>query len=114
MFFENLAPVLKGGIPTVLGGDFNSIEDIFLDKNGGDRDLAISALHALQQLNKMYDLKDVYRHMHPSSRVFTWNSADGLVSCRLDRFYVSSEIFCNSGICSIIHFPYSAHSAVSL
>ena len=52
VFFENLASTLKGGIPTVFGGDFNSIKDTFLDKNGGDRDLAVPALRALQQLKQ--------------------------------------------------------------
>ncbi len=32
-YFESHADVLKRNIPTVIGGDFNSIEDIFLDKN---------------------------------------------------------------------------------
>ncbi len=113
-FFENLPAVLKGGIPTVIGGDFNSIEDIFLDKNGGDRDLAVTALHALQKLKKQYDVKDSFRNLHPSSRIFTWNSADGSVSCRLDKFYVSGDIFCNIVSCNITHYPYSDHDAVHL
>ncbi len=113
-FFENFTGVLKGGIPTVLGGDFNSIEDIYLDKNGGDKDLAVSALQSLQELNRNFNLKDVFRHLNPSSRVFTWNSADGLVSCRLDKFYVSRDIFRTSSDCSITFFPYSDHEAVNL
>ncbi len=114
MLFENLASILKGGIPTFLGGDFNSVEDIFLDKNGGDRDLAVTALHVLKQLNQVYDLKDVFRHLHPSSRVFTWSSADGSASCRLDKFYASGEIFCNTSLCNITQFPYSDHDAVTI
>ena len=107
-FFENFTDVLKGGIPTVLGGDFNSIEDINLDKNGGDKDLAVSAL------NGNFNLKDVFRHLNPSSRVFTWNIADGSVSCRLYKFYVSGDIFRTSSDCSITFFPYSDHEAVNL
>ncbi len=94
-FFQNLSSVMKRGLPTIFGGDFNCNEDYFLDKIGGDKDLAISALQALQQFNTTFQLKDVFRHLNPSAQVFTWSSANGSVSCRLDRFYVSEDISCN-------------------
>ncbi len=113
-FFESLHAILKGGIPTVFGGDFNCIEDSFLDKNGGDSDLAITALKALQLLNLTYDLKDVFRHLNPSTRNFTWTNPDGSISCRLDKFYVSGDIFRNCSYSNIVFFPYSDHDAPSI
>ena len=113
-YFENLANVLKRDIPTVIGGDFNSIEDIFLDKNGGDQDLAVTALRALQNLVRHFNLTDVFRNMNPSTREFTWNSADCSVSCRLDRFYISGDILENCNSWCITYFPYSNHDAVQM
>ncbi len=98
----------------MFGEDFTSIEYTFLDKNGVDRDLDVTALPAIQQLKQHFDLEDEYRHLHSSSRVFTWNSADGSVSCRFDKFYVPGENFCNSSLCSIMHLLYSDHNAVPI
>ncbi len=84
---------MKREVPTIFGGDFNFNEDYFLDKIGGDKDLAISALQALQQFNTTFQLKDVFRHLNPSAQVFTWSSANGSVSYRFDRFYVSEQLF---------------------
>ena len=109
-FFESLPTVIKGGIPTILGGDLNCIEDIYLDKSGGDSDLAVTALHALQNLTTLLNMKDVYRHLNPSARIFTWTSADSSVSCRLDRFYVTDDIFTSTELAKITFFPYSDHN----
>ena len=111
-FFQHLQSILKGGIPTILGGDFNCVEDSFLDKIGGDSDLAVSALRSLQNLTQTYGLQDSFRDLHPSTRLYTWSSADGSISCRLDKFYVSREICCSS--CNISFFPFSDHNAVIL
>ncbi len=59
-FFNHLHPILKGGIPTVLTGDFNCVEDPLLDKIGGESDMAVSPLRSLQNLTQNYRLQDTF------------------------------------------------------
>ncbi len=106
-FFNSLISSIKGGYPTVLGGDFNCIEDIFLDKFGGDNDLGSSDLDALGNLLLSFDVIDVFRHLHPSTRRFTWHNPNHSISCRLDRIYVSREVPVRSS--NIIPFSFSDH-----
>ncbi len=61
--------VLKSGVPTIFGGDFNHVENIFLDKIGGDSDLAASAFRSLQNLTKAYNLQDAFQDLHPSTKL---------------------------------------------
>ena len=111
-FFQPLFSVLKSGVPTILGGDFNCVENIFLDKIGGDSDLAVSALKSLQNLTKAFNLHDAFRDLHPSTKLFTWSRADGTISCRPDRFYVSREIICSKSHTKF--FSFSDHNAAVL
>ncbi len=111
-FFQQLFSVLKSGVPTILGGDFNCVENIFLDKIGGDSDLVVSALKSQQNLTKAYNLQDAFRDLHPSTKSFTWSSVDGSISCRVDRFYVSREVICS--LSNTKFLPFSDHYAVIL
>ncbi len=108
-FFENMSSYIKRGFPTVLGGDFNCIEDIFLDKFGGDNDTAPTSVSALQELLKLFNLIDAFRNLHPSAKCFTWFKSDNSISCRLDRFYISPEIFQGITVAEITPFSYSDH-----
>lgn len=106
-FFNMLHAHIKGGIPTIFGGDLNFIEDCYLDKLGGDSVIDISSVEALQGLTQSLGLTDIYRCKNPSGRVFTWSN--GRVSCRLDRFYVSNDIASLTKASDITIFPFSDH-----
>ncbi len=108
-FFESLSPLIKRGISTVLGGDFNCVEDIFLDKSGGDTVLGASAINSLQDLIQSHCLFDIFRHLHPSSKVFTWSNPGNQIFCRLDRFYVSRDVFEKTSVADIKPFSFSDH-----
>ncbi len=61
-FFDSLSSVIKGGCPTILAGDFNCLEDIYLDKLGGDLDAGLSDIISLQSFLSSHNLIDVFRH----------------------------------------------------
>ena len=92
-FFQMLPPHIRGGVPAIIRGDFNCTFNQYLDKLGGDSQAGSTALEALTDLLKSFDLTDVFRSMHPSARQLTWTKSN--VSSRLDTFYVSSEILAN-------------------
>ena len=108
-FFETLPAHIGRGVPTIIGGDFNCISNLYLDKIGGDSQAGSTALEALTDLLKDFNLSDIFRSMHPSARKFTWTNSK--VSSRLDKFYVSPEILANSKHCEITVFPSSDHDA---
>ena len=108
-FFQTLPPHIRGGVPTIIGGDFNCISNLFLDKLGGDSQAGPTAIAALTDLLRDFNLIDIFRSMHPSARKFTWTNSK--ISCRLDKFYVSPEILANSKYCEITVFPFSDHDA---
>ena len=73
-----------------LGGDFNFVENINLDKRGGNDTLGTVGTKDLNVFKNAFGLCDIYRKLHPLVKDFTWNN--GTVFCRLDRFYISSEL----------------------
>ena len=109
VFFSLLSSYVRVGLPTIFGGDFNCVEDLFLDKVGGDSQPGKSALDALSEFNSSFGLSDVFRSIHPSSRSFTWSN--GRVHSRIDKFYVSQDILQNSKLAGITIFPFSDHDA---
>ena len=108
-FFSSLSSYVKAGIPTIVGGDFTCIEDFYLDKLGGDQQPGKSAVAALQTFISSFDLSNIFRSIHPSSRIFTWTN--GRVSSRIDKFYVSPSITVTTSSASITVFPFSDHDA---
>ena len=109
-FFDTLPVSIWGGIPTIVGGDFNTVEDLYLDKCGGDSQHGASALQALKALAKQFGLVDIFRSLHPSARTFTWTNSK--VSSRLDKFYVSKEIADAVPLrADIMIYPFSDHDA---
>lgn len=108
-FFDSLPNYLIGGIPTIVGGDYNTAEDLYLDKIGGDGQPGRSAQQSLKNFATSLHLTDIFRSKNPSARVFTWTN--GSVSTRLDKFYVSNDIASNTAKASITIFPFSDHDA---
>lgn len=111
-FFSSLTGIIKGGVSTILGGDFNCVEDSFLDKIGGDQHVGASDLRELNALNQLFNLVDIYRCKNPSAQGFTWSNKT--VSCRLDKFYVSKDIAENCSSASITCFPFSDHDGPTI
>ena len=97
----------------ILGGDFNCVENQRLDKVGGNVEYGAVGGDVLGTFRNNYRLIDVYRACYPRDVGTSWTSADGSVSCRLDRFYVSAQL---KQCSSVYMFPCSLsdHSAVEL
>ena len=59
-FFDILPEYIKGHTPFIMGGDLNCIENILLDKFGGDRVSDPLALASLQELLQGMKAVDIY------------------------------------------------------
>lgn len=92
----------------VIGGDFNCYENA-LDKFGGN----ISIDKACSSLRSDFVLVDAWRKLHPHAREFTWFSHDHSIASRLDKFFVSRDLFTSDCQCEISPCPLSDHDFVS-
>ena len=72
-------------------GDFNFVESIIYDKIGGNPNKGDIRLNEINIIKNDFDLVDVHSNT-TSSKIFTWTSANNMIKCRLDRFYVSKSI----------------------
>ena len=93
-FINNLAKYLVTKRNLVLGGDFNFVDSISLDKKGGDTKAGDIGKVEMKALCNDFSLIDSFRALYNSKREFTWEGLceRGKVLCRLDTFYIDSNI----------------------
>jgi len=114
-FLDSL-PGLKeeaGGLPWILGGDFNIIRSLEEKKGGIRRLTQVNELfhQAIEEL-RLVDLRT-------ANSTFTWynnRTGDRSIACRLDRFLVSEDIIMGGGQLSAVVLPSagSDHWPISL
>ena len=85
LFFENLDEHLFPDGDTLVGGDFNMVEDIQLDRSGGTPNSAHEKGKVeLNQVKLDNDLVDIWRKNSPTAREYTWSSGNRLIHSRID------------------------------
>ena len=111
-FFDEIYHIFLGTKPILFGGDFNCVDDLELDKMGGNRNRGNDGLVQLNNITHDFSLIDCFRKKYPHTKEFTWSSQG--VSCRLDRFYISS--FLNLDVNFVKHdmYTFSDHHMVCL
>ena len=93
LFFDQLDRHLYPDGETIIGGDFNMVENNSLDRVGGTP--TSEHERGKEQLNQQkvqYCLKDMWRQRAQHAREYTWSSADNTIHSRLDRFYLSQTL----------------------
>jgi exonuclease III len=79
----------------ILGGDFNTIFDPLLDKQGGDMNNCTNRYTSeLKAFMETYDLSDAIRLYYPDRKVFTRTQRKPAVLTRIDHWLISSQL-CN-------------------
>ena len=68
----------------------------------------------MKLLFREFCVTDVWRHLHPDLRAYTWLKPDGSLSSRIDLIGVPSIWFHLVSSCSIVPCPFSDHDAVFL
>ena len=97
----------------IVGGDFNFIENPSLDKQGGNINAGDVGKNEWHDVSQTGDLIDTFRHLHPTKIETTFKNFTG-VSCRLDRFYVTSNLTSSIKNVKFIPSVESDHSIVHL
>ena len=95
-----------------LGGDFNCVTDVNLDRSRVISKVDSSAKRLIEAVNA-FQLKDIWRHQNPDKKEFTFYSNVGTGSC-LDRFYVTRNITTNVIQSQINNYTHSDHSKITM
>ena len=108
MFGQNVMRLYQSSFPNLplTGGDYNCVLNaIDTNKNAGQK-----KCEALRNLVNAFNMTDIFRHLYPNSREYTFHRADS--ASRLDRFYAPQ--FLIPLIQSVQHLPqpYSDHCLI--
>lgn len=112
-FFTDLWQYKTGETNLFLAGDFNCIENLDLDKFGGNPQSGNFGINELLSFTRDHNLGDSWRITHNNDRIYTWNNRDYSLRSRLDRWYIPVTL-CENAITSIRSCVHSDHSAVEL
>ena len=97
----------------VAGGDWNFVENVSLDKKGGQNRVWEKSVNQLAKLKELFDLVDIWRVRNEDKKQYTWHSnSTPRVFTRLDRFYISDNLQSSIFNASITPGLCSDHSAV--
>ena len=70
----------------IIGGDFNLVLDIEIDKKGGLAKTHTKAVKVIKDYMAELDLVDAWRLLNPDGRRYTWRRQKPEIHCRLDFF----------------------------
>ena len=77
----------------IIGGDFNTILDVELDKKHGNKNTHPNVRKKILSIIDENSLKDIWRIQHPEKQQYTWHSnTKPVIFCRLDYFLLSENI----------------------
>ena len=108
LFFESLHEFFIPASAFVIGGDFNSYENA-LDKFGGN----VLIRNECKSLRSDFVLVHAWHKLHPHACKFTWFNHNYSIASRLDKFFVSKDLFSPACQCEISPCPLSNHDFVS-
>ena len=112
-FFSTIQNYMFDDTLTIMGGDFNMVEDPTLDRTPKSTHYYhTQGSKALSQLKQKFDINDNWRTQNPNTKQYTWCSRKQFdnAKSRLDRLYLSPALTSLSH--TIIPHILSDHSIV--
>ena len=98
----------------IMAGDWNSIQDVTLDKKGGAIKAHETVTDSMKTLLNSFDLIDIWRILHPLKTRFTFRQKTPLIQSQLDYFMISNEMQDYIHQSEVIPSIWSDHSCVTL
>jgi exonuclease III len=91
-FLSNIQQYLVCNKPVIWAGDFNCVENIFLDKEGGSDAYGDQGAAILTECKRDFNLIEAFRALYPDKKEYSWFSDGKDIKGRLDRFYLSKNL----------------------
>ena len=114
-FFTSCLDFADPSVPTILCGDFNAVFDRAKDHRGSDPSVTVhESFVSLELLFRGFCVFDVWCHLHPDLRAYTWLKAAGSLSSHIDLIGFPSTWVHLVSSCSIVPCSFSDHNAVFL
>ena len=113
-FLSNLDRYLLTSRKIIMGGDFNFVLDVAMDRFGGNPSHGSIGSPERKRLLSRYHLVDIWRKQHPKLKTCTWLNADRSIMSRLDKFYISSDLANDREVSGIHPCHLSDHDLISL
>ena len=113
-FFSDLWRLAFPGIPLFLGGDFNCIESLELDKAGGDALAGDKGSVELKDFADSVSICDVFRTKFPTRKLFTRHNKSNTNMSRIDRIYAPKDMISGAFGYTFNPCSYSDHDLVSV
>ena len=112
-FYITLQNVIEKNKNTILAGNFNMIENLSLDRLGGNPNKTHTiGIKSLNKIKNNHNLEDMWRRKNPYKKHFTYHNTENSIHSRLDRIYTTKTIKAKS--CNIIPTTISDHDSVSV
>ena len=112
-FYQHLKKFINTKQNLILGGDLNMVEDLLLDRQGGNpNNTHMLGLDHLSKIKQTNNLIDIWRKENPDKRIFTFHNKNQQIHSRIDRIYIQN----NQKIKNVPIIPnnLSDHDAVKL
>ena len=115
-FFCEIKELLnsKNSDYNILCGDFNIVMDKEMDTCNYRNINNPQASKAVLEIVSEHELTDIYRHLNPTIRRFTWRRKNPVKQARLDLFLASTSLLDITKKCSINSSYRSDHSPIEL
>ena len=113
-FFSDLWRHTFLGIPLFLGGDFNCIESLELDRAGGEYRAGDKGSVELKDFADSLSLCDVFRVKFPKRKLFTRYKKSDTNMSRIDRIYAPKSMISDPFGYTFDPCSYSDHDLVSV
>ena len=97
-----------------LGGDFNCIDSLELDKAGGDYLAGDKGSVELKDFADFLSLCDVFRVKFPKRKLFTRHNKSNINMSRIDRIYAPKGMILDAFGYTFDPCSYSDHDLVSV
>lgn len=115
-FFNNLIRSLPliDTHQLILGGDMNTVMDLVLDRSSTKNFSLPKSSIVLQSFLQNYGAVDIWRHLYPCTRQYSFFSAVHQTYSRIDYFFVDKKLLPNIKTCRYDSIVISDHSPLIL
>ena len=113
-FLNNIDRYIHSPKALILGGDWNCVENLKLDKFGGNPNNGSEGSEIIKNFKRAYGLVDSYRTLYPSKKMYTWINDTRGIKTRIDRFYISKFLKEQLSDTNTLTSTVSDHYAVNL